>query len=134
MKIKLIFLLLIAFGACQDVNNAPKPNHLIPEDKMVNLLVDLQKVDAVISKNKNYFEIRNVKAKDLIFEKYQVDSLQVAESSNYYAENFTTNIRIYEKVILKLEAEKKVIDSLYDEQNQAIQDSKIKGKKKADSL
>ena len=133
MKIKLAFLLLLVLGACQDVNIASKPKNLIPEDKMVDLLVDLQKLDATIQKNKTYFELRKVQAKDLIYEKYQVDSLQVVESSNYYAENFTTNARIYEKVIVKLEAEKKVIDSLYDAKNKAAQEAKIEGKKQVDS-
>ncbi|MGO3262579.1 MAG: DUF4296 domain-containing protein, partial [Mesonia sp.] len=134
MKIKIVFLLLLVLGACQDVNIAPKPKNLIPEGKMVDLLVDLQKMEAVISKNKNSFELRKVKVKNLIYEKYQVDSLQVVESSNYYAEDFTTNARIYEKVIVKLEAQKKVIDSLYDEEIKATQDAKIKSKKQADSL
>ncbi|MDT0294127.1 DUF4296 domain-containing protein [Mesonia ostreae] len=134
MKIKILLLSLVLFTACQDVNKALKPKNLIPEDKMVNLLVDLQKMDAVISKNKNYYELRKVKAKDLIFEKYQVDSMQLAESSNYYAEDFATNTRIYERVITKLEAEKKIIDSLYEERSKAMQDSKIKGKREADSL
>lgn len=134
MKIKILLFLLVVFTSCQDVNMAPKPKNLIPEDTMVNLLVDLQKMDAVISKNKNYYELRKVKAKDLIFEKYQIDSLQLAESSNYYAEDFTTNTRIYERVITKLEAEKKVIDSLYEERSKAMQDSKIKSKKAVDSL
>jgi len=134
MKIKLLFLLLMVLGACQDVNKAPKPKNLIPEDKMVDLLIDLQKMDAVISKNKIYFELRKVKAKDLIFEKHQVDSLQVAQSSNYYAEDFTVNTRIYEKVIAKLKAQKKVIDSLYEEKNKAAENTKIEIRKHADSL
>ena len=82
MKIKFLIIFVVILGACQNVDKAPKPENLIPEDKMVDILVDLQRLDAVIQKNDQQFEMRNVKAKDLILEKYQVDSLQIAKLFN----------------------------------------------------
>lgn len=134
MKIKFIIIFVVILGACQNVNKAPKPDNLIPEDKMVDILVDLQRLDAVIQKNDQQFEMRNVKAKDLILEKYQVDSLQIANSSNYYAEDFSVNESIYEKVKTILEAEKKLVDSLYANKKTEMEKAKAKKTTVVDSL
>ena len=134
MKIKFLIIFVVILGACQNVNKAPKPDNLIPEDKMVDILVDLQRLDAVIQKNDQQFEMRNVKAKDLILEKYQVDSLQIANSSNYYAEDFSVNESIYEKVKTILEAEKKLVDSLYANKKAEMEKAKAKKTTAVDSL
>lgn len=134
MKIRFLIIFVVILGACQNVHKAPKPDNLIPEDKMVDILVDLQRLDAVIQKNDHQFEMRNVKAKDLILEKYQVDSLQIANSSNYYAEDFSVNESIYEKVQAILEAEKKLVDSLYANKEAEMEKAKAKKTTSTDSL
>lgn len=98
-------LILLLLGSCQDVEKAPKPANLIPEGEMVNILVDFAKVDALISLSTKEYEKRGAPARQLIFEKYQIDSLQLVESSNYYADHFKINERIYKAVEAKLQKE-----------------------------
>lgn len=122
---KTIYLfLLIGFFACQDVDKAEKPENLIPENKMVNVLVDLLKLDGAESMSSIEFEKRDVKTKELIFKKYQVDSLQFVKSTEYYAENFKVNQRIYDSVQARLEREKTLLDSLVKKEREQATDAK----------
>lgn len=122
-KLGVLWLLLSLLVACQKVTHTPKPKNLIPEDTMVDLLVDLGKINALISINTKEFEKRQVDARRLVFEKYQIDSAQLAESAQFYAEDFKVNQSIYNRVneILLRES-----DSLYeiDQKNAAEEKEK----------
>lgn len=119
--IKVFYAIPFLFLGCQSVEKTPKPKNLIGEEKMVDLLVDMLKVDATISYSTGLFEKRDVQARDLIFEKYNIDSLQLAQSSAYYSENFKVNQRIYENVEARLKLERSDLDSLNKEQGDSIQ-------------
>lgn len=111
--------------ACQNVKHTPKPKNLIKEDKMVNVLVDLAKINAAISLNAREYEKRGIVGKELIFKKYDIDSLQLVKSNAYYAENFKINQRIYDSVRSRLKAEKDSLETLDKKKKEAE-----KGKKK----
>ncbi|PZD77737.1 DUF4296 domain-containing protein [Mesonia sp. K7] len=111
---KFVYLGLLLILSCQDVKKAKKPDNLIPEDKMVEVLVDMHKLDALISVNRVAYDLRNVESHELIYQKHQIDSLQFEQSSDYYSEDFNTNERIFQQVKDRLEAEKKVVDSLQE--------------------
>lgn len=117
----LFYTIPLLLLGCQNVEKAPKPENLIGEEKMVDVLIDLLKVDATISYSSGLFEKREVEAKDLIFEKYKIDSLQLAESSAYYSENFKENQRIYDSVQARLKRERARLDSLSDQKNDSLQ-------------
>lgn len=110
-RIILIGLGLLLF-ACQKVEKTPKPKNLIPEEKMVAILVDLAKIDAAASISEKEFRKRGLVGKSFVFEKYQVDSAQLIQSNNYYAEQFKTNQRIYEKVEAELKKENDSLNAL----------------------
>ncbi len=128
-KIAVFFCCIVLFAACKDIKHTPKPKNIIPEDKMVEVLVDLAKLDAVSSINPRKYEERGSVGKELLFKKYQIDSLQLLQSNRYYAEHYAINKRIYEKVAKALEAES---DSLYKVE-EAQKANKEKAKKTADS-
>jgi len=126
-KTKIGFFFLVIFTvACQQVENTKEPENLIPESEMVSVLTDLLKLDAAENTSYLDFEKRNVSTKDLIFKKYNIDSLQFVESSKYYAEDFKTNERIYDSVKARLEREKTLYDSLVKFEKDSIQESKKK--------
>ena len=103
---------------------------------MVNVLVDLLKLDGAESMSSIEFEKRDVQTKDLIFKKYQVDSLQFVKSTTYYAENFKVNKRIYDSVQARLEREKTLLDSLVKKEREQSKEEKDleKGKEKFKSF
>lgn len=123
-----LFLLLIT--GCQELKKAPKPDRLIPEAKMVNILVDLAKIDAAMTYNMRDFEKKGVDPKTYVYEKYEIDSAQLAKNNAYYIEDFKVNKRMYEEVRARLTKEKEQLDSL-----EAVQDSlRITQQKNGDSL
>lgn len=105
-------LLLVLLLACQNVEKAPKPDNLIPEEKMVAILTDMMLIDAAISYKRSDSKTKALDPGKYIFEKYQVDSVQLAKSNAYYLENFDKSMRIYEQVRDNLEAKKEKLDSL----------------------
>ncbi|SHJ14774.1 protein of unknown function [Mesonia phycicola] len=120
----ILFLGLVL--SCQSVDKQEKPENLIPEDKMVDLLTDLLRLDAAENYSSIEFKKRKINTKDLIFETYKVDSLQFVESSRYYAEDFKVNKRIYDSVQTRFEEEKKYFDSLVKVDTQQKADEKNK--------
>lgn len=126
MSLKNSILLLVIFGltACQNVERTPKPKNLIPEGKMVKVLVDMVKIDAVISLDKPGYRDRGSIGKTLIFNKYEIDSTQLAQSNAYYAEHFTINQRIYDSVRVVLDREKDSLFRLKEQREAAEKDQK----------
>lgn len=117
MPYKTLFVALfyVLLTGCQKVNHTPKPKNLIPNEKMVDILVDLAKIDAARNVNVEKFdEFGGKTAKRLLFEKYQIDSIQLVESSAYYAEKLKMNDSIYSRVKNRLKAEN---DSLLEAKN-----------------
>lgn len=111
-RILLGITLSLAVVGCQNMHRHSKPKHLIKEDKMVDILVDLAKVNAALSLNSREYGKREVSGRDLIFEKYDIDSAQWVHNSAYYADRFKKNEKIYERVRERLENEKDELDSL----------------------
>jgi|SRR5699024_5946979 len=107
-----------AFLSCQDIEKTPKPDNLIPEDKMVEILVDLAKVDAAFSISSKEYKKRGVVGREMILKKYDIDSVQLVKSNAYYAEDFKANQRIYEKVQAQLQKENDSLRELSDKQKQ----------------
>lgn len=113
----ILFALGFFFFACQSVEKTPKPENLIPEEKMVDILVDLAKVDAAASVSEKEYRKRGSVGKDFIFEKYAIDSAQLVQSNAYYAEQFRLNQRIYEQVEAKLKIENDSLSALKEKSN-----------------
>lgn len=127
---KYVLFLLLTSG-CQEVKKAPKPERLIPEAKMVDILVDLAKIEAAMTYNLSDFEKKGVNPETYVYEKYGIDSAQLVKSNAYYIEHFKINKRMYEKVRTRLTNEKEQLDSI-----EIVKDSLRKKQKKVrkDSL
>lgn len=123
----ILMLVVLLLASCQTVDHAPKPKNLIPEDTMVELLVDLGKINALISINAKQYELRDVDAQQLVFDKYNIDSIQLVESARYYAEHFRINQNIYNRVNEILQRES---DSLYEVDQTLEREEKEKASKK----
>lgn len=118
--------------SCQNVEHEPKPKNLIKEEKMVNVLVDLAKIDAAISLNAKKYRKRDVVGKKLLFKKYNIDSLQLVKSNAYYAEHFKINQRIYDSVRARLEREKDSLDALDKKAQEKAKEKSKKFERKTD--
>jgi len=116
-------LLIVGFAsACQDVQKVEKPDNLIPEDKMVDIIAEISLMQSARNYNKSIFEKTGIEPQKHILKKYKVDSLQIKRSSDYYADNVSVYQRIYDSVKNRFEKMKVKLDSVQDRER-TVKDS-----------
>ncbi len=87
-----------------------KPENLIPKEQMVAILQDLAIVNAAKTTNVQVLRDNDIEPMDYIFEKYNIDSLQLVESDRYYASLPVEYEKIYKEVEANLESVAKVLE------------------------
>jgi hypothetical protein len=107
-KIALLLSVILLFAGC---NNSPvqKPEKLIDEETMANIIYDLSVLEAMKSRDGKL--VRN-STSAYVYKKYKIDSVQFVQNNQYYAAEIDKYKKIYEKVNARLESEKKAADSL----------------------
>jgi hypothetical protein len=111
-KFSVLFITLIFMTSCQEVKRMSKPDDLIPEDKMVEILTEISLLHGAHSYNKNLMEEKGIHPYPYLMRKFSIDSAQLVRSNNYYAENYKEYQKIYDRVQQKLEVLVKKYDSL----------------------
>lgn len=122
MKFIKVFLIVCVFCSCQNIEEIKKPDNLIPEDKMVEVLTELNLLNSAKNYNKRILEETGIQPDKYLYNKYDIDSLQLAESTTYYAKKYDEFEGIYQKVKQNLEAMKKKLEVIREEE-QRIEDS-----------
>lgn len=122
MRILKVFLIVCLFCSCQDIEEVKKPNNLIPEDKMVEVLTELNILNSAKNSNKRLLEETGIQPDTYLYSKFEIDSLQLAESTIYYAKKYDKFEGIYQKVQQNLEVLKAKLEVIRDEE-QRIEDS-----------
>ncbi|MGB7786824.1 MAG: DUF4296 domain-containing protein [Salinimicrobium sp.] len=107
-----VFLLVFFLVSCQDIRRTPKPDDLIAEDKMVDVLVDISLLHGARSYNKSLLQEKGIQPYNYLWEKYKIDSTRFKESSNYYADHPKQYEKIYEQVKVRLESLQVQYDSI----------------------
>lgn len=133
MKIFLVVISALFFISCENLE-AKKPSNLIAEDQMVEILYDLLLINSAKGVNKQVLQ-KNIKnPHDYIYQKHNIDSLQFAESNAYYTFKNDRYKSIYEKLELKLTAQKTEYEALLKEKKRIKDSIKEQKKTKADPL
>ena len=105
--LKYIWIILIVFSCKNNSAIKPeKPDNLIPEDKMVNVLYDMALISAAKGANKKLLENNGIFPETYIYTKHGIDSLQFAKSNAYYAHDLDTYEDMYARVKSRLEKDK----------------------------
>lgn len=128
MLISALYLLI----SCQDINRTPKPDDLIPEEKMIDVLTEISLLHGARSYNKAQMEEKGIDPYPYLTEKYGIDSLQLVQSNDYYAQNYKQYRRIYDSVKARLEILVEEYDSIR-EMEQLKRDS-LREKPRGDSI
>ncbi|MFT5984797.1 MAG: hypothetical protein ACI825_000275 [Planctomycetota bacterium] len=110
-SIYFILILVMAVG-CQNVKYPNKPDNLIPEGKMVEVLTEVYLSNAVRSYNIRIVRDSGYKLDSMLYEKFSIDSLQFAKSHAYYSSDLEVYTAIFEKVKAKMEVMKVDADTL----------------------
>lgn len=132
MRFLKVIIIASFFSACQNIEEVKKPDNLIPEDKMVEVLTELNLLNSAKTSNKRLLENTGIQPDTYLYSKYQIDSLQLAQSVTYYAKNYDKFEGIYEKVKKNLEVMQKHLQAIREEE-QRLEDS-ISLLKNKDSL
>lgn len=112
MKKSILFLLIgILFANCES-KVIQKPEKLITEDQMVDILYDLYVLNAIKSNNFSDLELQEISPAQYIYHKYNIDSLQFAQSDKYYASDVNEYEKLHERVTTRLKTNKAKIDSI----------------------
>ena len=114
----LLMVAMLMLSSCAE-ELVEKPDNLIPEDKMVAVIKEMAIVNAAKATNLSKLRENGVEPTSFIFKKFEIDSAQFVDSDRYYASKPLQYENMYKKVEsdledqrLKLEAEKKIRDSL----------------------
>jgi len=111
-NISVIVVLCLLVMACNGYDKPKKPDNLIPKDKMSEVLYDLYIINAAKGVNRKLLEANGFIPETYVLTKYNIDSLQFAESNGYYS--FDTDVYkvIIDDVKTRLEKEKEEFDVL----------------------
>lgn len=89
---------------------------------MVDVITEISLLQAARNYNKGMLEEKGLDPESYLWGKFDIDSLQFARSSNYYAENYDRYEAIYTQVKARLEGYRDVYDSVR-EAEERVQDS-----------
>ncbi len=126
-------LLVLLFVSCQDIEKNKKPANLIPENKMVEVLTELSILNSAKNYNKRLLEQTGFKPDEFLLNKYDIDSIQLVESTSYYARNYTQFESMYEKVQRNLETLKGELE-IKKLREERVRDSLMELQKEGDSI
>lgn len=109
MRYWVVPLVVFLFSACAD-KLVPKPEGLIPEDKMTEMLYDLALIQAAKNSGQELLRDEDMAVMEFIFEKYNADSTRFAESNLFYASQPLLYERIHERIEKRITDTKKILD------------------------
>lgn len=135
MKLFAAIIATLCLVSCQDVKRPEMPENLIPEDKMVDVLTEAYLINAARSFDKRTILENKVKLDSFLYKRFDIDSLQFAESNAFYTSNLNTYNDLFVKVQERMTLLKTRVDSIQlviVTEEKRVQDSIDKFKK--DSL
>jgi len=129
---KLILLSLTVFLFACGSKEIEKPDPLLSEKQMEDILYDISLLQAIKSVNPSVLDSNRVDSKRYIYKKYDIDSVTFAKNHAYYAANLEQYEKIQKRIVerLKLDKEKYPVSPMAKKENS----SRLNAIKKRDSL
>lgn len=109
-----VIIALFVLAACSH-----DPDYVIGEKKMVDLLVDVHKAEAVIESNYNIYnnDADKKKLREAVFLKHGITQEQFDTNLVWYGHHIEDYMKIYEQVVERLKAENEEAKKLLAEDN-----------------
>jgi len=111
MKIS-VFILFTLFCLSCNRDGVEKPEHLLNEDEMVNIMYDMSLIQAMASTSPAVLDSAKVDPKTYIYKKYSIDSVTLVQNQRYYIADIENYQKLHKKVSEKLISVKAPLDSL----------------------
>ncbi|MCG2610098.1 DUF4296 domain-containing protein [Flavobacterium sp. SM15] len=102
MKKLLLFLSLAVMVSCSE-KAVEKPENLIDKDVMIDILYDITVMQSAETVDPIKMNQNNVKVNELIYKKYNIDSITFNKSNRYYASDPNRYKKMYGEVYHRLE-------------------------------
>ena len=109
MKKLVFFIAAIVLFSCRQGDVVDKPDNLIDEDKMVNVLYDLSVLQGMRAQSREVLEDKNIDPKEYILRKYKIDSTTFVQNHRYYASRLKQYEKIQQRVKEKVDSAKQSI-------------------------
>ena len=100
-------IIFLTFSCTQ--KEIEKPENLIDQATMEQILYDLAMLQAIKGHDAKLLPKNQIDPRKYIFQKYKIDSLQLVKSNRYYAADLENYKLMYNNVIEKVKAEKKKV-------------------------
>ncbi|MBT8358408.1 MAG: DUF4296 domain-containing protein [Deltaproteobacteria bacterium] len=105
----MLFCSILWVVSCAD-EVIERPDNLIPQEKMINIIYDMAVLNAAKEINTQILSEYIKQPSDFIFNKYGIDSVQYTKSDLFYASIPAEYDKIYNAVKMRLDKEKSEID------------------------
>ncbi|WP_421801904.1 DUF4296 domain-containing protein [Flagellimonas sp.] len=129
------YIITLFFGMILLISCAEKvveePDNLIPKEKMTKILHDLAILNASKSLTGNKFKDSGIEVMEFLYEKYDIDSIQFAQSDLYYASIPLEYQSIYEHLERRIQVQKDTMEAIGKRRNDSIREA---NKIRSDSL
>lgn len=100
---KLVFILLSALAISCGNETVQKPEHLLSEDEMVDILYDVSLLQSLKSYRPQILDSNNVDPRTYIYKKYKIDSTTFSQNHNWYAHDLENYEKIQKRLVTRLE-------------------------------
>jgi len=101
MRNFILLVFLIIMMSCQENKNFDKPENLIDVPTMENIVYDLLLMQSIQSNAYTADQMETYFGNEYIYLKYNIDSLQLAESELYYTKFPKVYLDIHKKVLAR---------------------------------
>ncbi|WP_438966568.1 DUF4296 domain-containing protein [Flavobacterium sp.] len=111
MKSIVCFFSVMLFISCGD-NAVPKPDNLLSQDKMEDILYDLTVLQAADTGMPQILNDNQIEVNNYIYKKYKIDSITFYQNHKYYASNVKNFKRMYTHITERLNEVRTEVDTL----------------------
>ncbi len=102
MKKVLLLIIGIVFISCSK-NPVPKPDNLLDDEVMTDILFDIAVLQAANGTMKHRLAENNIIVNTYIYKKYNIDSTTYYQNQKYYAANTRKYKKMYQEVLKRLD-------------------------------
>ena len=110
-------LILTAFTGCQTVQVEEKPEDLIPEDQMIEILSDITVLRATKGTNRKTLLENHINLTEYISNKHGIDSSTFEASNLWYSKDLRKYRSMFRKIRAHLKEQKEFYKELSEEQD-----------------
>ncbi|MCK8520886.1 DUF4296 domain-containing protein [Aquimarina sp. D1M17] len=105
LRVLFCFVLVLVFS-CQSIEKFSKPEVVLEEDLMVEILTEIAFIKAAKASSRKVFEEKMINPESYILKKYDIDSIVFAENNLWYSGQLERYEKIFKRVKANVDSSK----------------------------